>query len=211
MEYKKYLGAIFDCDGTLLESMEMWRGNATRIVNHFGFEAKTNLDEICIHLSMKDACEYINKEYNMQNTPVELTNLSYELVKEQYYNNLELKSKAKELLDELKALNYKMIVATATPVILVKECFKRLGVLDYFIDILSVRDYDTNKGESKIYDVALSKLGIEKKDCLVFEDAVHAIKTCINADYNVVIVKDATQSERLSEVADKVLECIDLE
>lgn len=210
MNYDNYLGAIFDCDGTILESMEMWRGNASRIVKHFGLEPTPNLDDVCINLCMRDTCTYINNQFKINITVDELSKLSYELVKDEYENNLMLKTKAKELLDKLKDLNYKMIVATATPSDMVKICLKRLGILDYFVDVISVRDYNTTKRVSKIYDIALEKIGVSKEKCLVFEDAIYAIKTCLDASYNVVVIKDKTQSDELNEILPKTLGLVDL-
>ena len=209
MNYRAYKGAIFDCDGTLLESMGMWKNNAARLVKHFGFEPTPDLDEKCFNVSMNEVCKYINEQYNMENNPKDLTKLAYELAYDEYLYNLELKTHTKKLLDELKSLNYRMIVATATPSKIVKECFKRLGILDYFIDIISVRDYDINKYESKIYDIALEKLDLDKSEVLVFEDALYAIKTCLKSNYQVVVVKDLYQ-DNLEAVLNDVVGIIEL-
>ena len=83
--------------------------------------------------------------------------------------------------------NIKVALATANSSDLYLPCIKRLDIEKYFSYIIDVNSCSTGKDTPEIYDKVASFFNIDKKNTLVIEDSLTAIKTAFLNGYNVVI------------------------
>ncbi len=182
-------GLIFDCDGVLLDSMEMWESVASTFLKKHNI-IDDNVDGICSGMSLEESSVYLNEKYNLGMDPKIIRLEINCIIEEAYYTTLLLKDGIKDFLKYASSLNYKMIIATATPKPLVVSALKRLGVLEYFMDVITTIKVKKSKSFPDIYDYCLMALGLNKEDVYVFEDIYHAIKTLKDASYDVIGVLD---------------------
>lgn len=182
-------GVIFDLDGTLLDSMDMW-GHLGK--NYLAYKniIDNDIDKECEAMSLEESSEYMKKKHNLKETANFIRMELNCIIEEEYFKKLELKPGVLEYLEFLKAHNVKLIIATATPKPLVTAVLKRHNVLDYFIDIITTIKVKKSKEYPDVYDYCLLRMDLSKKDVIVFEDIEHAIKTLKNNNYDVVGVKD---------------------
>ncbi len=182
-------GIIFDCDGTLLDSMGMWMSVGRNFLKEQGIN-DPNIDNECMDMDFNEAAVYMKNKHNLEGEPSYIRLLLNCMIENEYFSKLQLKPGVREYLEYAKSLGIKMIIATNTPRPLVESCFKRLGILDYFVHIVTTTTVKRSKAYPDIYDYCLGVLGLEKKDVVVFEDIKTAIQTLKTFHYDVVGVKD---------------------
>ena len=69
---------------------------------------------------------------------------------------------------------------------------RRPGLLPYFQGIITCGEVGGGKESPAIYERALALLNVPKQETLVFEDALHALRTAQAAGFRVVGVYDAS-------------------
>ena len=193
-------GAIFDMDGTLLDSMPIYDTAISDMMRSLGYSPREDLYEAVRPLSGNEVLEYLRGEYGVTHTLDELNDaLDRELF--DYYNTTPpMKPGVLALLDKLRAENIPMCVATATNRVHVEAALNRLGIAGYFTRIFTCAEEETGKREPKIFLKAAEHLGFAPTDVYVFEDAVHAIHTAKNAGFRVVAVRDLAEDKNRAEI-----------
>lgn len=190
MDFKNVKAIIFDADGTLLDSMDIWTEIGTRFLLSKGINIKEELAREISTLSYEQAAEYYIKHFDNTATVEDIRNGVNALVRNFYFDEVVLKDGVKEFLSYLKSLGIKMCVATATDRFLIEAALKRNGILSYFEDVLTCEEVGAGKNEPIIYEKALELLGTDKSDTLVFEDAHYAIVTAKKAGFKIVAIQD---------------------
>jgi HAD superfamily hydrolase (TIGR01509 family) len=107
-----------------------------------------------------------------------------------YAKNVKLKSGVQDFLNHLRSNKIKIALATSNSIPLLEVCLKNNGIYDYFESITTTDEVANGKNFPDVYLLAAKKLGLEPKDCLVFEDILPAIHGAKAANMKVVAVKD---------------------
>lgn len=192
-EYADVTGAIFDLDGTLLNSMYIWTEIGTRFMEKHGIVPTPQNQQDFLKMSLEQAADYYRANFDANATKEDIINEINTMVEGFYFHDVQLKPGVKELLDVLKSKNVKCCVATATDKYMVEAALKRNGILPYFSEIFTCTTVGAGKDTAVIYDEALRHLGTEKDKTLVFEDAYYAMKTAHAAGYRVIAVRDIAE------------------
>ena len=157
-------GAIFDFDGTLVDSMFIWETFGEDYLKSLGKEPKENLRETFATFTLEQAAEYYQKHYDVTLSVEEIVTGVNRIVAETYRNKVGLKSGVAEFLQKLYSKGVKMCVATLTDKNLVDEVLERLGVRNYLSEIFTTAEVGHSKKEPHIYRVALEYMGTNKSD-----------------------------------------------
>lgn len=200
MEKIKY--AIFDADGTLLDSMHIWDTVDGAFLMMRGIFPKE--DRIFMRYGYFNAVNRIIEEYGVDMTPDEIRSEIMKILKYYYDNVAKAKDGVKEFLQALNDNGVRCVVATATDRIVMKSALERLGLLEYFEEVFSTKDTGISKHDPHIYNMACDFLGADE-DIFVFEDAAYAIDTVVKAGYRVVAIEDYSaenEREHIKEVSD---------
>lgn len=171
----KIKGAIFDLDGTILDSMYVWHYADSVFLEEQGIEVPPNLDSILKTLSMNQCVQYFIDVLGVKLSHDEIKSRCMEIMRDFYLTKVKPKPYAKEVLDKLKSMGVKMCVATANENVLTVAALNHVGFLDYFEFILTCADVDAPKTDGKIYRVSGERLGFKPQETIVVEDAVHGI------------------------------------
>ncbi len=190
---KNIQGAIFDLDGTILDSMHIWSEIGLLFLKNKGIEPEPGIEEEFVKMSMVQAAEYYIKNIDPTATVMDIVNEVNSLVQGFYFNEVIKKDGVKEFLDLLESKDVKMCIATATDKHLVEKALERNGIREYFSEIFTCSSVGAGKDTPVIYDVALEHLGTPKENTYVFEDALYAIETANKADYNIVGINDVSE------------------
>ncbi|MCL2392370.1 MAG: HAD family phosphatase [Oscillospiraceae bacterium] len=193
-------GAIFDVDGTMLDSMWMWDIIEADFLEKYCVNIESGLIDQLRTLSHYDLSKHLQTEYGINISPQEIIREKSILLEEFYSQKAELKPGVIALLETLRSKNVKMCVATATDKYLVESGMQRLGIMEYFAKVFSCVQEETNKTEPDIYISAAEFLGTEIGATLVFEDALYAIQTAKKAGFPVVAVHDQTADAHQDEI-----------
>ena len=192
-DIKNIEGAIFDLDGTILDSMHIWSDIGLLFLKNKGIEPPEGIEDEFVKMSMVQAAEYYIKNIDPTATVMDIVNEVNSLVQGFYFNEVIKKDGVEEFLEFLKSKNVKMCIATATDKHLVQKALERNGILEYFSEIFTCGSVGAGKDTPVIYDVALEHLGTPKENTFVFEDALYAIETANKAGYNIVGINDISE------------------
>lgn len=195
---------IFDVDGTLLDSMYVWKNAGEKYLNSLDIKAESDLGDRLFAMSLEGAADYIRENYHLNESRELITAQVIQLVEEEYFYNIPLKSGAEQFLKFLKENNIPMAVATSSDRRVVETAFKRLGIFDYFSKIFTCSETGAGKDKPDIYYRAAEYLGYPPEKIWVFEDALHAAQTAKNAGFYVTGIYDSscTEQEKLKKLAD---------
>ena len=197
---KKIKGAIFDLDGTVLNSMYIWDEIGIRYLKKLGIEPDLKFKKEFKELSLRQAAEYYRNYFKIDISMEEIINGVNKMVEGFYFDEVLKKDNVENVLELLKSNGTKMCVATATDKYLVEKALERNGILDYFSEIYTCAIVDAGKDEAKIYDVAREHLGTPLENTVIFEDALYAIKTAKDAGYTVIGIEDVSAKEDREEI-----------
>jgi len=189
-------GAIFDLDGTLIDSMFIWDTIGEDYLKSFGIEPKENLAEAFKTFTLEQAAEYYRRNYGIEFSVREIVDGINNMVAEIYRTKVTLKPGVRDFLKRLQNLGVKMCVATVTDRHIAEDVLKRLNVRDCFSEIFTCAQAGYNKQTPEIYRQALKHLGTPKTETVVFEDAVHALKTAKEDGFKVAAVYDFHESKQ---------------
>lgn len=183
-------GAIFDVDGTLLDSMSIWDTIGETYLRSIGYEPRENLNEVFQNMSLQQAAHYYQTKYGVTLSVAEIINGVNAMLEQYYRFEVLLKPGAAKLLAQLQENHIKMCIATATDRYLVEAALKRCGVLSCFCEIFTCNEVGHGKDEPYIFETALHFLGTEKAETIVFDDALYALQTAKEAGFLVAAVYD---------------------
>ena len=187
--------AIFDMDGTILESMTMWHTIADKYLMSIGKTPREDLWDNVKRLNMVETAEYFISAYGVEKTVEEIGIEVEKLIMKFYAESLQLKEGAEDFLRELNERKIPCVLATATERSCVLACMKRLDCEKYFSHIITCLDLNTSKSQPLIFEESARRCGAKPEESLVFEDALHAIRTAKKAGFKVCAVYDASDEE----------------
>lgn len=193
--------AIFDMDGTLLDSMHIWREMGPRMLRAEGIEPAPDLHETLKPMTLRQAAAYCKETYQMSPSVEEIIALIEHQIDHFYASEVRAKPGVQKFLSILKMEGVWMYVATATDRPLAEKALRHAGLADYFRGILTSGEVGSGKQESpEIYERAMRRLRSNKKDTVIFEDALHAIRTAKAAGFRVCAVYDDSAKDEQAEI-----------
>ena len=188
-------GAIFDLDGTLLDSMPVWNTLASAYLHSIGHTPRTDVDAVVSSFSLRQAVRYFQAEYGVALSEIEIINDVKSLIRHYYEAKVQPKPGVSAFLQQLSGQGVKLCVATATDVQLAKAALIRCGLMHFFAEILTCDEVGVGKDQPLVYREALSRLGTARSETLVFEDARHALETAKADGFITVAVHDDSEPD----------------
>lgn len=201
-------GAVFDMDGTLTDSMKRWSEIYADLSEYIktefpqGFIMKVN------HIPMRGRVNAIKDEFMLNFDENEVYNFWVGKAVWYYEKVFKIKPYMLETLKELNACGVNCAIATASD----KSCaeaFISSNNLGGFIgSVTSLDEVSRPKSFPDIYIKAARKLGVQPSECIVFEDALTAVKAARAGGFKVCGVQDdcsVKDSDEIKAVSDFVL------
>ncbi len=187
-------GAIFDLDGTLINSLIFWDmfwvKFGKKFFNDENFRPTLEEDKMSRTAIVEEASVYFHNKYSVGKSPNDYVDFFLETLQWFYENVVELKDGVYEFLEYLDKKGVKTIIATATSPKLVETVLKKTKLDRFFPITVSCNDVGVGKSKPDVFLYALSKIGTKIEDTLVFEDSYLAVKTAKSVDFKVVGVYD---------------------
>lgn len=208
---KKY--AIFDMDGTLVDSMGYW----LNVVSEYVEEKKHNINvenekifkDDVVTMTDVELAKYLKNVFGYNISEKELVE-GFESIMERHYKfDIKLKNNVLSYLEKLKLSNVKMCVASSSPEYLIEMCLTNLNIRKYFDFILSCQTIGIGKNEPLIYNTAKNIFKVNEKDIAVYEDSIVALNTAKNAGFYTVGVYDKYSKSKWEEIKIIAHEVID--
>lgn len=185
-----FKGAIFDLDGTLLDSMGMWEHVDVKFLARRGIVIPEGYTGAVSSMNFEEAASYTIRTFGLKESPEEIIREWNTMVADEYTHSIRLKPHAKEYLMLLKGKGVRLGVATALAPGLCGPVLKNNGVFSLFDAFAYVEEVSRGKGFPDIYLLAAERLGLPPECCAVFEDVLPGVKGAKAAGMTVFGVRE---------------------
>lgn len=198
-------GVIFDLDGTLVDSMWMWKTIDVEYLARFGLEFPTDLQGKIEGMSFSETAIYFKERFNLPDSLDQIKSDWNKMAWDKYLYEVPLKEGAREFLQYLKDNHIPAGIATSNSRDLVDLIIDKLNIAEFFASIRTSCEVEKGKPSPDIYLLVANDLGVEPKKCLVFEDVIQGVMGGKNANMKVCAVydefseKDDQEKKRLSD------------
>ena len=203
---KNIKGAIFDLDGTIIDSMPMWHSLFEIYCREVNIEPTEELLEFFRRASIPMVAEKLSCEFNL-GTAEEIENALYGIVADYYKNHATLRPNVDKFIKALKEAGVRMCVATVTASVHAKNALLHTGLLEYFEDVISATDMGMDKGNPDFFLEALKCINTEIDETAVFEDSLYAVKIAKSIGFYAVAIyeQNVTDKKQMEDTADKYI------
>ncbi len=184
--------AIFDLDGTLVDSMPFWDRLGLDFLDLHGISGSEAENAVLqtARMTLPRSAVYLRERFSLPIT-AEAAEAELNAVMSQYYrSSIPAKPGVHAYLERLRHCGVRLCVASATGHTLISDCLKRLGLADCFEFLLSCEDLGAGKESPEIYLQAASRFGAQPAHIAVYEDALYALETAKRAGFYTVAVWD---------------------
>ena len=196
---------IFDLDGTLVDSMWMWKAIDQEYLGRFQISLPDNLQSEIEGMSFSETAHYFKERFQIPDSIEKIKKDWNEMAWEKYKNQVPLKKGVREFLELLKEKQILMAIATSNSRELVEMIIEVHGISPYFSTIITGCDVEKGKPAPDVYLKAAKMIQVSPEDCLVFEDIVAGIRAGKCAGMRVCAIEDCysiPQKEKKQELAD---------
>ncbi len=206
---KEFTAAIFDLDGTLIDSMYVWNKVDQDFLTERGIEVTEEYTEAVRGMFFETAARYTIETYGLTESVEQIISIWLHMARYEYEHHVKLKPYAKEYLETLRKKGIRIGMATSSNPYLLEPCLASNGVLDYFDAVCYTSQVGRNKSFPDIYLFTAEKLGQKPENCVVFEDIPEGIDGARKAGmYTVAVYDKASESslEYLKQTADRYID-----
>lgn len=176
-------GVIFDIDGVLLDSLEIWTDLGARYLVSIGKVPEQGLADILFSMSMEQGAAYLKEHYCVPETTEEIYGGLQDMLRDYYFYEVKAKPGAQQLLSAVSDAGISITAATSSPRELIERALERNGLIRYIDRIFTNSEIGKSKHFPDIYNAAAAHMGTEPEETLVFEDSLYALKTAAAAGY----------------------------
>ena len=200
---------IFDLDGTLLDSMQVWKNIDIEFLGEREITPPPDLSRQIEGMSFHETAICFKELFSLPESIEEIQDIWHSMAFDKYKNEIKLKDGAHDFLNILKSRNIKLGIATSNSRKLVEICLNSLDIIDMFDVIITGNDIKKGKPSPDIYLKAANFMNVSPQKCLIFEDIPNGIKAGINAKMRTCAVYDdfsAILTDEKKELADYYIE-----
>lgn len=193
-------GAIFDLDGTLLDSMGVWRRIDEDFLGKRGIRVPDDYLKAITAKNFQDAADYTIERFGLKESADAIMAEWFDMAIDAYTNDVALKPFVKEYMQILRENDVKIAAATSSDARLFEPCLKHHGIYEWFDAFSVTAEVKRGKGYPDVYENAAEKLGLKAADCVVYEDILKGVEGAKLGGFYVIGVEDVHSSYEKEEI-----------
>lgn len=182
---------IFDLDGSLVDSMWIWKAIDMEYLGKFGIELPPDLQDSIGGKSFTETAIYFKERFQIPDSLEQIKEDWNRMAYDKYANEVPLKPGVREFLDYCMEHQIRLGIATSNSRELVDNIVRTHELIDYFDCVMTGCEVAKGKPAPDIYLAVAKQLKAAPADCLVFEDIVQGIQAGKAAGMQVCAVDDA--------------------
>ena len=206
---------IFDMDGLMIDSERVTYNEYVKKLEQLGrYDFTEELYRNCLGKNKQGICQVFIDHYGEDFPMTEVWDDVHVWIDESLRQYVPKKKGLVELLEYLKANNYKTIVATSSGRTRVDEILKNADLTKYFDDTICGDEVTHGKPHPEIFLTACQKLDVKPDEALVLEDSEAGILAAYDGHIDVICVPDMKYPEpqfveKVTKIVDSLDEVID--
>lgn len=203
---------IFDLDGTLVDSMWIWKEIDIEYLGSKGYTLPPDLQRSIEGMSLTETASYFKKRFALSDSLEEIKSIWMEMARDKYCHQVPLKPGARRFLSYLKSQNIRTGIASSNGKELVQAVLKAQNVEKLLDSVHTCCEVERGKPHPDIYLWVASQLQVAPENCLVFEDIPMGILSGKRAGMKTCAVEDAfskDQEETKRRLADYYIQSYD--
>ena len=197
---KNFKCAVFDLDGTVLDSTDVWYQIDKEFFEARGLVIPPDYAKTISPMGFERAAEYTIETFSLPETKSQVMEEWNYMAQQKFEKNVGLKDGAYEYLNYLKSKDIKLCIATASHEELFVPALKRNGVYDLFDCITTLKEVNRGKGFPDVYIKSAQKAGENVEDCVVFEDLLAGIRGALKGGFFTVAVYDKNSEKDFADI-----------
>lgn len=182
---------LFDLDGTLVDSMWIWKDIDIEYLGRFGITLPDDLQSCIEGMSFTETAVYMKERFAIPDSIEAMKEQWNQMAWQKYTQEVPLKKGALEFLEYCRSHHIKLGIATSNSKELVTAVLDALHIQNYFDCVVTGCEVNKGKPAPDIYLKAASKCNVLPEKCLVFEDIIAGITAGKTAGMRVCAVEDA--------------------
>lgn len=197
-------GAIFDMDGLMFDTEAMYQEVWNEIAAEMGFTLPQQF-VFDVSGTSGELLKSVVSRYYHTDDPVSLFQRVVGTVEERLKTQVPVKPGLFEILEYFHEHNVKLAVASSSYPGIIQSNLRVSGTEQYFDEIISGSWVEKGKPEPDIFLLAASKLGLDPKDCYVFEDSNNGVMAGLAAGCTTVMIPDVVPPKEKIRNSDAVI------
>lgn len=187
--------AVFDVDGTLVDSMEFWNNLAKNYLSSIGIIATDDLNKAIEKLTVDEGIAYMKERYKIKKSVIEIKEEMDLLLVNYYRDDVKLKPNVIELLELLKSKGIRIAIASLIDEKLIMSVLKRYYIDHCFEFIQTCENTGLSKDDEKFFKLVTERLNLEPKEIVVFEDSLYSMIAAKEAGLKVIAVEEGSAAK----------------
>lgn len=198
--FENIQAVIFDLDGTLIDSMWLWKAIDIDYLSGHGIEFPLDLQREIEGKSFTETAIYFKERFNIKDDLEAIKCHWNEMARDYYTKRVTLKEGAIEFIQHLKANNIKTGIGTSNSKELLQVILERFELKDYFESVRTSCEVDKGKPHPDIFLKVANDFQVKPENCLVFEDVPMGIMAAKSAGMKVCAIYDQTSEQYTPEI-----------
>ena len=198
-------GVVFDCDGTLMDTMGLWLSMEDELAERMGRRLTPAERGHLRSLTVAETGAYLHDELGVFDSAQAVVDEIGRMAYGYYANSCELRPGALEFVQALAAAGVPCAIASSSPRAFLEAGVAHTGLAGLLCAVVSTDDVGASKRESAVYDRARELIGADLSTTWVCEDAAYTFAATKAAGYHTLGIYDRDDSgtfEELSTLAD---------
>lgn len=190
---------LFDLDGTLVDSMWMWKDIDIEYLGMRGHKLPGELQKDIEGMSLTETAVYFKNRFHLEDSLEQIKAEWMDMARDKYCHQVPLKPGAREFLRLLKEKGIRTGIASSNGVELVHAVLKAQNADGYLDAVHTCCEVEHGKPSPDIYLLVAKDLGVKPEECLVFEDIPMGLLAGVRAGMKTCGVEDAFSLDQREE------------
>ena len=196
----KKIGVIFDCDGTLVDSVEGWRRAERDFARQAGAELSPADVEQLATFTLAETGQFYHTKFGLGKSPADVVRMVDEILISYYETEVELLPGVYDFVTGLAQAGVPLSLASSSPQRYLRPCLEKVGLAEYIPVVLSTDDVNAPKRVPVIYQRCAELMGTAVADTWGFEDSIYAVRTLMHNGFKCVGCYNRDDSATLAQL-----------